>query len=347
MSDPSEPIATSTSSFRCPLCSGESSFNGRCPSCDVMFDDVRGALPWQLAPRVEAPGMNAARDIVLLTAIAVLSLVFAALFPNWGMRPLWTIPAAIAAYWIRRYFDYERVTLRNARRTHAKAVSTRQASTIHDGQRVVFSGVPIVRAFALAEEGMRAIACIRNLLVTDYSFDPPTLTPPIRSRKLPRRSISGGEFELHTEDGTTVRVRLDHFVLLRGEKTNTSDGTAEIIAEGSPVRVSGVARWVDDHERSGMRSTGRVLLLEGTKDNPIVIEPVALDHWIDAQPTTEKSAASASLKSGNNAQSTEVAGPRTGVRASVDNEHDKSESTEGELRSESRTEETRTGVQKR
>lgn len=333
--------------FRCPVCLCESDINTRCPTCDVMLDDLREAQRWQLDARHETPGSSASQYALLYKAIVVAAFAIAALNPVVGLWPFWAIPAVIVAIWAQGYFSDDQVALRKARRAHAIEAATKRASAVNDGERVVFSGMPAVRALAIAEVGVRALACSKWRMVSESA---PDLTLYSLARPTQKRAVltvSGGEFELTTDEGIPVRVRLDHFVLLRGEKTKTSEGIAEVIAEGVPVRVSGVARWVDDPESSGMRSTGRVLLLEGTQDNPIVIEPVALDQWIDAQPTVASTASATANLSRENAQSTEVLAERTGVRVSVDTERSESESAEPVLRSESRSEETRTGVQNR
>jgi hypothetical protein len=345
MTDTTEPHRR-TAPFRCPVCLCESDINTRCPTCDVMLDDLREAQRWQLDARHQTRSSNASQYALLYKAILLAAFAVPALNPAVGMWPLWAIPAVIVAIWAQGYFAPDQVALRKARRAHTIEAATKRASAVNDGERVAFAGMPAVRAWAIAEEGIRALACSKWRRVSESASDLTlhSLARPIQKRLV--LTVSGGEFELTPDEGITVRVRLDHFVLLRGEKTRTTEGIAEIIAEGTPVRVSGVARWVDDPDSSGMRSTGRMILLEGTQENPIVIEPVALDQWIDAQPTTSTTSTTTKLRA-ENARASEVVAQRTGVRVSSDTERAESESAEPVLRSESHFEETRTGVQKR
>lgn len=334
--------------FECALCGFESSFSGQCPHCDVSLHDQREALPWQLQARKAMVFGETPLAALLYLAFVFGSLAAFLLVAKFGAYAIAAIPLLAALFWAQRRLDPERERIRVARRLHERESSRATLSNTTNGARVQCSGVPIVRAHALAEPGLDLIACEHLQRALYNSHDESLAGVMGESRTRPTRTQTGAEFSLQTSEGVTVRVKLDHFVLLNGERiTHSGRSIITGISAGTPVRVSGLARWVDDPDAAGMRSNGRMLELEGTPENPIVIEPVALSEWIDEQGPKESHTSESVAKSGENPQSTEVRASSTGVRVSVDTESVERESKEGVLRSEPRTEEARTGVQKR
>lgn len=155
------------------------------------------------------------------------------------------------------------------------------ASKAVDGDRVRVSGAAVLRCPALGYDDTRAIA---------------------RDETLCASVIDGySRYSLEREDARDARAdrrRVHPAIARRGRRSARASITSSfsaasarktvtIIPEGAIVTVSGLARWTTDEERSGLRSIGRTLELTGTEKEPIVIEAVPLEKWIDQQKITE------------------------------------------------------------
>lgn len=257
--------------FECPICTFVSGFDGTCPRCDVQLQDTTHAAPWQLEARECKPANIAVPWIehppTLLAVLSVVLLLPGYLIFGPGPALLAYLSAFVGALMVSRV-DLRALTERKWAAVHHKTSTVQDAASVHEGQRVALEGVPMVHTFALAGTGTNAMAIqIRSAL---RAVDPPDLRRSSESGETVVCS-SGGEIELRTRDGVPVRVRLGCFVIVRGEVS----GSQTIIPEGAEVRVSGIARWRTEMDAAGLRSAGRVIELEGTAKEPIVIEMTA------------------------------------------------------------------------
>jgi hypothetical protein len=258
--------------FECPDCGFESAFSGRCPNCECPLYDQRHARPWQFAAKQSSPGsldtpwkwmlQYAALSIGLSWLLSAgLCVGSFALLVGWLL--LWIV--AGTDRW-REYSLKKRYAT-----THRQPLADAR-----DGQRVTVSGMPIVQERALAPEGIDALAY--ELHYSRKIVDDSDATLIFLSTSEPKKPFvcrTGGACSMQV-DGIEVRVKLEHFLLLAPVVER-----ARMIPEGTPVRISGLARWVRDESRMGLRSDGRVLELYGTKDEPILIEPIPLEQWLD------------------------------------------------------------------
>lgn len=260
-----------SSRFECPICTFMSGFDGTCPRCDVLLQDTTQAQPWQLESRLTRPAEFSSPALAYLSVgLLLLSVVMAAFATRrfgeggfWGVFLLGSLSAFLPLFWESMW-----ATRRRWLAVHRKTPTVERSTSVRDGARVALVGRPTVRTFALAAPGTDAIAIdVRSTSKRQQEgrsmpFDdvPPALV-----------SSSGGEIELRTSDGVLVRVRLNCFVMANGEPL----GRNTIIPAGAEVRVSGVARWRTEMDAAGLRSAGRVIELEGSEKEPIVIEMTA------------------------------------------------------------------------
>jgi hypothetical protein len=262
--------------FECPDCGFEGSFAGLCPSCGCPLFDQRCAEPWQLAAK-RSTQERLGIPWVLLAIYGAVPLGFSIALGTGLCFGLFLL--LIGMFFItfisgsnrwrefvlkRRYATTQRQPLNEAR----------------EGQRVAISGMPTVHTKALAPAGIDALAYeLHYARKPEYANEPMIAFLGKREFDVPFVCQTGGAFSM-VVDGIEVRAKLEHFVLL----TPVVD-RARMIPEGTPIRISGLARWVRDENRMGLRSDGRVLELYGTENEPMLIEPIPLEQWLDTTST--------------------------------------------------------------
>lgn len=261
-------MVVATDPYVCPVCGDRSAFESSCIRCDEPLVDSREVAPWQLSQTGIWRWKHWSASVIsALYLLALVALYIAALAGSvwWlgGLGPLaGLVGFAAGVFLVIRLFaklDANREAL--VGRTMMRAVSATKVSEVPDGRRVRVAGSTKTIRRAVSSNGPASLAFEETRRVGSGE------TAYFRQR------VGGGEFVLDDGSGTVAIVRCEYVKIVGGVRV----GERLIVPDGARLEVVGNARWdvADDEVTvSHARSAARVVRIEGTADEPVLLRVI-------------------------------------------------------------------------